>query len=187
MVPLILDSEISVSNHDTYVQKKINTPLHETTLYEHRKRVSFDDMDTIHEVISLSEFTRKEKKATWCNLKDMARMKELAKSDAKIVDFGILIQGTCVSNRGLEGKTREGALRKGNLRVNAYAAVFAEIEFQQREGFIDDEVLADTYYICSWHSAKEAHRLGLVDEAEAMSIHNSELNDSASFLQFQPR
>ena len=186
MGPLIHDSELSHSTHDRYDHKTDIAPLYDTTIHEHRRQVSFDDMDTVHEVMCLNEFTSKEKKTTWYNMKDMIRMKEQARTDARIIDCGIIILGTCVSNRGIEGKTREGGQRKGKLRLNAYAAVFSEIEFQERQGIIDDEVLADTYYIHSSHSAKEALKIGQEDEAEAMAIHNSELKDLPSFLQFHP-
>ena len=186
MAPLIHDAEVSVSSHDIYDQKTIIAPLHETSIHEQRKHVSFDDMDTVYEIPNLKYFTCKEKKACWFTLQDMNQMKEQLRKDAKIIDFGILIQGTCVSNRGLECKTRAGAIRKRQLRINAYAAVFKEIEFQRREGIIDDEMLADTYYISSLQSAREAYLIARQDEAEAKAMQDSQLNDSESFLQFNP-
>eukprot|EP00535_Pseudo-nitzschia_heimii_P001039 CAMPEP_0197187500 /NCGR_PEP_ID=MMETSP1423-20130617/15957_1 /TAXON_ID=476441 /ORGANISM="Pseudo-nitzschia heimii, Strain UNC1101" /LENGTH=198 /DNA_ID=CAMNT_0042639081 /DNA_START=140 /DNA_END=736 /DNA_ORIENTATION=- len=191
MAPLIHDSsEISISSHDVYYDPKtIRAPLHEAaaaTLHENRKRVSFDDMDTVYEIPNLKDFTRREKKKSWYTLKDMNRMKDDVRNDAKVLEFGILIRGTCVSNRGIECRTRAGAIRKRQLRMDVYAAVFDEIEFQRREGFIDEEVIADTYFVVSLESAREAHLVAKQDEAEAMAMHDRKLKDSTSYLQFYP-
>jgi hypothetical protein len=70
--------------------------------------------------------------------------------------------------RGLESRTREGALRKRHNKNDARAAVFFEQEMQQADaGIFDPESIADIYYDYSEHCQASAEMMGLRDEKEA--------------------
>merc|ERR1719491_2923553 len=103
-----------------------------------------------YDVIGLDDYTPEELNACWYNAGDMQRMRTSTRSDAKMIDCGLLIvDNRTTSLRGLESRTREGMLRKKVRKLEAYAAVFSEIEFQQEEEFFDDELIADAYFTYS--------------------------------------
>lgn len=171
MAPLIQDTDITLSSQDfVFDHKTIIAPLHETSINRSR-RVSFGAMVATYEVMSRVDYTHEELEASWFDRDDMRRMKENARSDAKLVDSGLLVQGTDVSIRGLESRTREGIKRKRRSRMNAYAAVFFEIDCQQQEEFFDDDLIADAYFTYSEPCAMTAQMIGKRDEIEAMNIY----------------
>jgi hypothetical protein len=178
MAPLIQDSDVlssSCHSHDdTFDQKVTFAPLHDGPVTSTR-RVTFDQMATVFDVMGLDEYTAEEKKASHYNLDDMRRMKETVRSDAKLLDSGLLVQskanGAGISFRGLEHRTKEGAKRKRRFRLNAYEAVFSEIEFQKQEGMTDEDSIADIYFIHSELCAVDAQMVAKRDAIEAMNIY----------------
>ena len=177
MAPLIQDTDISLSSQDfVFDHKTITAPLHESTINRSR-RVSFGAMVATYEVMSLVDYTHEELEASWFDRDDMRRMKENARSEAKLVDSGLLVQGTDVSIRGLESRTREGIKRKRRSRMNAYAAVFFEIDYQQQEEFFNEDLIADAYFMYSESCAMTAQMIGKRDEIEAMNIYENQKAD----------
>ncbi len=172
MAPLIQDTDFYISSHDdVFGRKSLNAPLHEPTINTSR-RVSFGAVTTTHEVLSRFDYTHEELEASWFYREDMRRMKENVRSEAKLVESGLLKQASDVSIRGLESKTREGMKRKRQSRMNAYAAVFFEIDCQQEDGFFDDDLIADAYFTYSEPCAMTAQMIGKRDEVEAMNIYD---------------
>ena len=176
MAPLIEDYNHSFSSHDDVL-------IHESTRINTRRRVSFDVMVSVQEVMSRVDYTTKEKKACWFDREEMRRIKEDSRSEAKLVDSeqtrdrklnSWILDFSGVSIRGLESRTKKGTRRKRQIRMNAYAAVFLEIDFQQQEQFIDEESIADAYFIYSDPCAKTAQMIGRQDEIEALAIHENQ-------------
>mmetsp|Transcript_18052 Transcript_18052/g.44920 ORF Transcript_18052/g.44920 Transcript_18052/m.44920 type:complete len:204 (-) Transcript_18052:72-683(-) len=173
MAPLIQDSDFHISSHDEVFGRKSSTaPLHETIIVNTSRRVSFGAVVTTHEVMSRFDYTHEELEASWFDRDDMRRMKENSRSEAKLVESGLLTQGSDVSIRGLESRTREGMKRKRQSRMNAYAAVFFEIDCQQEDGFFDDDLIADAYFTYSEPCAMTAQMIGKRDEVEAMDVYD---------------
>jgi hypothetical protein len=185
MAPLIQDIDLySLSHDDVFGHKDIVAPLHQSTMRSPR-RVSFGGMVATYEVMSRADYTHEELAASWFDRDDMRRMKENARSEAKLVDSGLLVQGPDVSIRGLESRTREGMKRKRQSRLNAYAAVFFEIDCQQEEGYCDEDLVADAYFTYSEPCAMTAQMIGKRDEIEAMNVYENQKTDffGANFCQ----
>jgi hypothetical protein len=169
MAPLMQDGDISLSSHDDALgHNKVATPLHESF----RKQVSFGPMVRVQEVLSRKNFTREELDATWYDLNDVQRMREIARTEAKLVDSGNFIKGKNISYRGLEAKTKKGAKWKRDIRMNSFAAVFLEIDFQKEEKNWDERAIADAYFTYSLPCTMAAQKLGKLDEIEARRIWN---------------
>lgn len=177
MAPLIQDTDSYISSHDdVFGHKSISAPLHETSIRTPR-RVSFGAMVATYEVMSRFDYTHEELETSWFDRDAMRRMKENARSEAKLVDSGLLVQAPDVSIRGLESRTREGMKRKRQRRMNAYAAVFFEIDCQKEEGYFDDDLIADAYFTYSEPCAMTAQMMGKRDEIEAMNAYNHQKMD----------
>jgi len=177
MAPLIQENDISQSSHgDLFGLKTILTPLHESSVTR-SQRVSFGAIVTIHEVLNRDDYTREELKASWFDRDDMHRMKENARSEAKLVDSNLLVPSSDVSVRGLEHRTKEGMKQKRQNRMNAYTAVFIEIDCQQEDGFYDEDLIADAYFAYSEPCAITAQMIGKRDEIEAMTTYEDQKPD----------
>ena len=173
MAPLIQDSDFYISSHDdVFGRKSLTAPLHETTIVNKSRRVSFGAVVTINEVMSRFDYTHEELEASWFDREDMRRMKENSRSEGRLGESGLLTQGSDVSIRGLDSRTREGMKRKRQSRMNAYAAVFFEIDCQLEDGFVDDDLIADAYFTYSEPCAMTAQMIGKRDEVEAMDIYD---------------
>ena len=61
--------------------------------------------------------------------------------------------------------------------MNAYGAVFFEIDCQDEERFFDEELIADAYFVYSEHCAMEAQMIGKRDEYDAMETFQNKTND----------
>merc|ERR1711935_1322911 len=108
-------------------------PLHESTIHATPRRVSFGVMMDIHQVLHRHDYTREELAASWFDLNEMKRMREIARYEGRMIDAGLLTTGDETSTRGLEHRTRPGLKRKRESRLNAFAAVFLEIDLLQHE------------------------------------------------------
>eukprot|EP00535_Pseudo-nitzschia_heimii_P010504 CAMPEP_0197174808 /NCGR_PEP_ID=MMETSP1423-20130617/1193_1 /TAXON_ID=476441 /ORGANISM="Pseudo-nitzschia heimii, Strain UNC1101" /LENGTH=190 /DNA_ID=CAMNT_0042623795 /DNA_START=59 /DNA_END=631 /DNA_ORIENTATION=+ len=181
MAPLIEYSDVSMScsEDDIYRGKPIITaePLHfhEESRERSRKRVvSFGAVVTTREVLSRYDYTIHELENTFLGSDDMKRMKETARSEGRLLQEDRLLCPETNSPRGLEHRTREGSKRKRQSRVNAYAAVFFEVDYQQQECFDDADAIADAYYTYSQPCAVRAREMAKRDEVEAMRIYEEE-------------
>jgi hypothetical protein len=178
MAPLIEDSDMSLSGHDSSLMFDVETmlasPLPEKrtlSCLTQRRKVSFGVMVATHEIMGLHDYTREEKAQCWFDNEDMRKMKYASRTEAKFFESGVLVDGEeGFSARGLENRTRKGCLRKRDNRTRAYLDVFLEIDAQEEMGYIDEEAIADAYYVHSEVCAMDAEMLGRRDEAEARKI-----------------
>jgi hypothetical protein len=74
------------------------------------------------------------------------------------------------SIRGLEYRTRNGALRRQHNKLEAISAVLDEQDRQYNEGFMDIELVRSVYRGCSARCQDEAYMLGLKDEATVRDL-----------------
>eukprot|EP00531_Pseudo-nitzschia_arenysensis_P013809 CAMPEP_0116147568 /NCGR_PEP_ID=MMETSP0329-20121206/17825_1 /TAXON_ID=697910 /ORGANISM="Pseudo-nitzschia arenysensis, Strain B593" /LENGTH=191 /DNA_ID=CAMNT_0003643507 /DNA_START=86 /DNA_END=661 /DNA_ORIENTATION=+ len=183
MAPLIQDNiDLSYSNDDEILFSDYKSlpspPLHEeceatpAAPVQEEKRVWFASMTIEYDVMSRYEYTREELEASWYDANEMKKIKDTARSEAKLVEAGLLVEEPNFSVRGLEAKTRKGVLRKRKRRTNAYLSVFFEIDSQIEEGYFDDELVADAYYVYSEPCAMEAEKVGKQDALDARAIYN---------------
>ena len=80
---------------------------------------------------------------------------------------GDLVESKDVSIRGLESRTKKGSKKKKIIRINSFAAVFLELDFQKAQDFYDDEAIAEAYFKYSMPSSISAQRIGKKDESQA--------------------
>ena len=180
----------------TSIQQSSSSAICTSNTTRTQKRcVSFGAMTTTHTIMGLSDYTAQELEASWYDSNNMQTMKETARSDAKLVDAGLLTEGRDVSIRGLEHRTMKGLKRKQRSRLNAYLSIFFEIEAQIEEDYntyyssnnnmnddidndiyyyhcFDDEAIADAYFEHSEPCAVDAHMMGMQDERNARKIYD---------------
>jgi hypothetical protein len=175
MAPLISETDYLVTDIGDYnffseavVSKQTSTaPLHSASAKSRRRRVAFATDVIEHGMMSRVEYTAEEMKATWYDRSSLRQMKDCARSEARLVESGVLVEGDDVSIRGLEAKTSNGLRRKRQNRMNAYAAVFFEIDTQQDMGMADDDAVADAYFTFSEPCLVAAHMIALRDAEDA--------------------
>ncbi len=173
MAPLIDNCDLSASSQDELFGVKTGgvAPLHELTDCTAPRRVSFFPMSVTYEILSRDDYSPKELKASWFDADDMRRMKQDARSTAKLYRSGSLVTSENASIRGLESRTRDGMKRKREARLNTYDTVFSELDKQRKNDVYGHELVAHAYSFCSQHSARLAQRLGKQDAVEACAIH----------------
>jgi len=145
-------------------------PLHTKDAKASRRSVSFHETVVIHEVMNREGYTYHEVVACWYDRSDLRQMKDNARSEARLVQSGILVEGDDISIRGLESKTSEGARRKRQYRMNAYAAVFFEIETQNELGIVDEDAIADVYFNYSEHCQISAQMMAIRDADDVSAM-----------------
>jgi hypothetical protein len=170
MAPLIddaaMDLDFSLSGNDQIMAEKISISHALHRQQTGRRCVEFGAV-VVHEVLNSVSFTPEEIKSSWYDRVDLRQMKENAKSEAKLLESGLLNEGDDICLRGLECRTKEGARTKRHNRANANAAVFFELDSQEDKGISDDEALADAYFNCSEHCKVSAQMIGMRDAREA--------------------
>lgn len=168
MPPFQADIDISFSSQEG-VFDKAPVPLYQPlTSTSTRRSVSFAPVVMVFDVENLDGFTAAEKKAAWFDTKELQRMKDLVKTQAKLINSGRMIKH---STRGLEHKTKEGLMKKRLHRMGAYSAVFGEIEFQREEDFNDENAIADAYRPYSEPCSIAAQMAAELDAMEAIKVY----------------
>jgi hypothetical protein len=134
-----------------------------------RSSISFSPEVRIFNVLHFLDYSAEEKQATWCDGDEITSFKNEAKASAALMISGVVAESESAELcfRGLEARTRDGALRKRHNKIDARAAVFIEQELQQEEGVFDEEAIADVYYDCTQHCRASANMMGLRDEKHA--------------------
>jgi hypothetical protein len=134
-----------------------------------KRSISFSPEVATFNVLHIMDYSAEEKQATWFDGDDIKSFKKEGK-----VSLALLVNGVSESSelcfRGLEARTRDGALRKRHNKIDARAAVFMEQDFQKDEGVFDDEVIADVYYDYSQRCHLAANMMGLRDERDVRAM-----------------
>jgi hypothetical protein len=134
-----------------------------------KRSVSFSAEAAVLNVLHIMDYTAEEKQATWFNGDDIRSFKNEGKLSAEL-----MVHGVCESEeicyRGLEARTRDGALRKRRNKIDARGAVFLEQGFQNDESVFDQEAIADIYYDCTQHCQVAANMMALRDERDVLAM-----------------
>ena len=169
MPPFSNDIDIScrsTATNEDFFDHKPFAPLHESVGTS--RGVSFAPMAIIHDVMGLDDYTDDELDASWFRIEELLRMKETARSEAKLLEKGVLMKEKI---RGIEHKTREGIMRKRLHRNGAYASIFCELDFQHDEDILDEQSIADAYAPYSKACLAEAQLMAERDALEAKYIY----------------
>lgn len=113
----------------------------------------------------IDDFSKEEVADVWYEREDYEQMKKSLIPVVKRMMKGEKITETNHETaRGLEFRTREGAMKRQRNKLDSIAAVLEEQHRQRIIGFSNDEVLREIYISRTAHCLKEARQLGINDE-----------------------
>jgi hypothetical protein len=170
---------------DTCKASSAAVPQHVPTA---RRYVHFsDDHNTVHLVLSRADYTMEERSASWYDRSSLKEMRATSRSEARLLEAGLLHETSTTSVRGLESRTTEGLRRKRRNRADAVNAVFDELDHQDEQGIFDDDALADVYFVHTEHCQATAQMMGMRDaklaqEEETQGFVKSDLFCSVPLL-----
>jgi hypothetical protein len=149
----------------------------DTSLYEcikecspsNKRRICFkEEMNKTRLIPHLDELEESEIYAIWYEKQDYDVMKQSFIPTIRKMMKGDRIEETNEETvRGLEFRTRPGAIRRQHNKLQALHAVLDEQERQKMNGHLNDDQLADVYRSCASHCAEAAYLLALQDETFA--------------------
>jgi hypothetical protein len=146
-------------------------------------RVAFSACVEINFVLHRNDVSEEEHKHAWYNKDEIRSIKNgVRESVATFTNAPNTPDDDDYCARGIENRTREGARRKLQNKVDARAAVFFEQEMQQEDGLFDPEEMADCYYKYSEHCHASAHMVALRDERAAMAIYGKPIKESSDYF-----
>ena len=136
-----------------------------------KKSITFSEAVKVKKTIHINNYTDDEIDACWYSNEECQRIRSDVKYAIQLVNNGLLEQDTeQYSRRGVECKTRENQLRRKQLRMAAWFAVFEEQEYQYDEQHVDEldvEYISHAYKTASSAALKIARATALKDELEA--------------------
>jgi hypothetical protein len=134
-----------------------------------KRSISFSSEVFVINVLHIMDYSAEEKQAAWYVREDITSFKNQGKVSATLMANGVS-ENAELCFRGLEARTRDGALRKRRNKILARAAVFMVQDFPEIEGVFDEEAIADAYYECTLHCHVAANMMGLRDERDARAM-----------------
>lgn len=141
------------------------------TVQKRKRSVSFFPKVQIRHALRRKDYTEEEKKNTWLSKEELQTIRDACTKLA--IEFskrnsskdGLSKDGEDYQ-RGFEGKTVGGVIRKNRIRANARNAVLKELRRQDKRGIFDPDKLAEVYSKYSESARVEAHGMALRDQAE---------------------
>jgi hypothetical protein len=132
--------------------------------------VSFASSVAVYEHIHLSEYSEEEKHASWYNGEEIKTIKSHTLAEATLMARGHAETPNVTCYRGLEYKTKQAALKRRHIRIDAKAAVFLEQEMQREDEIVDAQAIGSAYLNVTKASQIKAHKMGLEDEQQVKNI-----------------
>ena len=119
----------------------------------------------IYDVPHIDDMTPEEVKAIWYEKADYEKIKmAMVPIIRKMMKKESIPETDRETIRGLEFRTRQGAIRRQHNKLEATTAVLDEQDRQlDTDGQVDDELLAKVYKDFNAHCQIEAHKLALGD------------------------
>jgi hypothetical protein len=143
------------------------------------KRFHFSlSSNQIYSVPHIDDMTHEEVKAIWYEKEDYERIKlAMIPIIRKIMKKEKVAETDKETIRGLEFRTRQGAIRRQHNKHEAATAVLDEQDRQLNTiGHVDEELLAQVYQQFNSHCQVEAHKLALGDVSPAKE-HTSDVTE----------
>ena len=132
-----------------------------------RKRTIRFQLESIevHPIPHIDDLSEDEVNDVWYEREDYERMKQaLVPVIRRIMKGERVAETNQETARGLEFRTREGAMKRQHNKLDSINAVLDEQDRQKTMGIDDDEKLREIYLSRSAHCLQEARELGMKDE-----------------------
>jgi hypothetical protein len=130
-----------------------------------QKRFHFSlTSNEIHHVPHIVDFSDREVCATWYAKADYEKITmSMIPLIRKMMKGETVDETNSQTIRGLEYRTRQGAIRRQRNKVEAITAVLGEQDRQSFHGKFDDELLSQVYSLVNAHCQEEAYQLARRD------------------------
>jgi hypothetical protein len=141
-----------------------------------RRKVAFDKVVKVRKTLNISNYTQDEIRDTWYTQEDMLRIYTENRAIVALVDKngGQLSENdhTTSTIRGMECRTRQGALRRMKNKILSRKVVLREQERQRDNKDVrnDPEYIYLVYYSIASKCQTEAIELALEDESTSREI-----------------
>lgn len=136
------------------------------------------ESNEVRHILHLQDLREEEVRAVWYAREDYEQIKmTLIPVIKKMMRGETIEESNEMSSRGLEFRTREGALRRQKNKMEAWTAVLDEQDRQVSAGLWDEEQLAKVYSTSSAKSRERAGAFGQLDAAVARSLVTAEDED----------
>ena len=144
-----------------------------------RRRVHFKETVSVRPITHVDNIPDEEIAAVWFSKKDFEDIKKSIATTLRLIAYGEF-QGDdethCV--RGLEFRTRAGALERRENKWNCLNAVLDEQDRQKELGINNDKLLSQIYITENRLSRQASLKHGLHDQLEAMELHSTPIVDN---------
>lgn len=149
------------------------------TIGSRKRRVQICiEANCIRRIQHIKDMSKEDVKATWYEKEDYEGMKQTFIPIIRRMMKGEDIPETNDQTiRGLEFRTRDGAIRRQHNKLNALSAVLDEQDRQYNEQDFSDEKLAEVYQSFNAHCREAALKLGLEDEARIQDYYAEPCED----------
>jgi hypothetical protein len=143
-----------------------------------KRRVQFNATVNVRPIRHVDRISEDEKRDTWFCQQEYKQMKEDISRAVRVMAVGVY-EGDDSENcsRGLESRTRAGAIRRRENKWVAINEVLDEQDRQHELQLFDDVLLREVYLKESKHCRREAFEMGVRDQEEARSLHVDDESD----------
>jgi hypothetical protein len=140
-----------------------------------RKSVSFNEYCASYQVLHINDYDSHWIKKCWYSSSELSTMRLELKPTLFKMECGTPLSKIKDCTMGLETFTEGGQATKRHNRVTSQNAVFFEQGYQQCQGIVDPQGLADTYFEHTSDCQRKAHERGLQYEQQAVAARGATL------------
>ena len=149
-----------------------------------RRRVQFKETVAVRPIVHVDNMSEDDISAIWFSKADFDIMKKSFASTVRMLTFGEFSGDNdehCA--RGLEFRTRNGALERRENKWNALNATLDEQDRQRELGISNELLLSQIYITENKHCRIAALNLGLRDAEQARLVHLEQTCDSDEMVE----
>ena len=137
-----------------------------------RKSVSWDETVIVRRHIHVNDLTKDERSKTWYTRSQFVDIKRDIAITIKAFKKGVELPPNMSTFRGLESRTRAGAMARKANKLEAWVVVLDEQNRQRRVRINNDVTIGLIYAAKCAQCLKEAQRVANEDAAEALEFHS---------------
>lgn len=139
---------------------------------ERKRKISFAlNLNQVLPIQHIKDMSKAEIRSTWYDRQDYEGMKQtMIPVIRRLMKGEVIEESNSSTARGLEYRTRKGAIRRQHNKLEAISAVLDELDRQYNDGELNDDMVSEVYRTVAGHCQDEAYVLGLQDEAAAKAI-----------------